>query len=169
MELEKTKGKRIASPLFTHGLYGSSAYVDCDLLGFRLIGLWHVDFQYAIPVGGLDAIAFDALRQIKGSDELAGNSLDAMILNAVGWLVKLALATKAQRSVFELEIELLLFHPWNLGANQIGVSAFQDVHGRQPSSRRGGVICSGATESIVEQFVDTGLNAIQPFKRFPSH
>ena len=51
-------------------------------------------FQYAIPVCGFDLIALDGLRQVEGTGEFSRNPLDPVVLDAIGRLLNLSLATE---------------------------------------------------------------------------
>jgi len=92
---KKKRGRRIASPFVYRGFSARSVYVDRDLLWLRLVGLGHVDFQYAVPVRRFDSIALDGLREVKRAREFTGNALGPLILNPAGRCFSFAFATEA--------------------------------------------------------------------------
>jgi len=91
----KKKGEAFRLPFVYRGFSARSVYVDRDLLWLRLVGLGHVDFQYAVPVRRFDSIALDGLREVKRAREFTGNALGPLILNPAGRCFSFAFATEA--------------------------------------------------------------------------
>jgi hypothetical protein len=108
------------------------AYSDLSWLG--LIGFGNLYFKYSVPIGCFDAIVFHGLRQVEGSRKFTCNPLDPVVLDPIGRLVKLSLATEGQYPFVHFRFEVLVSHPGQLGANEIRILTFKNVHGRIPDS-----------------------------------
>src|SRR5882672_5202739 len=108
------------------------AYSDLSWLG--LFGLGNLYLKYAIAIGRFDAILLHRLRQIKGSRKFTCNPLDPVVFDPIGRLFELSLATEGQHPVVDFRFEVLVSHPRQLGANEIRILAFKNVHGRIPDS-----------------------------------
>src|SRR5262249_23111279 len=130
----KTKGEALGFPpgLPLDGLQSVQAYGDPSWLG--LIGFGNLYFKYSVPISRFDAIVFHGLRQVKGSRKITCKPLDPVVLDPIGRLFNLSLATECQYPFVHFRFEVLVSHPGQLGANEIRILTFKNVHGRIPNS-----------------------------------
>src|SRR5437899_9842688 len=117
---EKRRGKRLASPLgCCLAVCDESVQAYSDLSCLGLVGFGNLYFKYSVPIGRFDAIVFHGLRHVEGSRKLTCNPLDPVVVDPVGRLFKLSLATECQYPFVHFRFEVLVSHPWELGANEI--------------------------------------------------
>ena len=124
------------------------AYSDLSWLG--LIGFGNLYFKYSVPIGRSDAIVFHGLRQVERSRKFTWNPLDPVVLDPVGWFFSLSLATECQYPLVHFRFEVLVSHPGQLGANEIRILTFKNVHGRIPDSSGSTLLRPGPTERVFE-------------------
>src|SRR4029077_6320183 len=132
---EKRRGKRLASPLgFCLTVCDESVHAYSDLSWLCLIGFGNLYFKYSVPIGRFDAIVFHGLRQVEGSRKFTCNPLGPVVLDPIGRLFKLSLATKCQYPFVHFRFEVLVSHAGQIGANEIRILTFKNVNRRIPNS-----------------------------------
>src|SRR6266542_5403248 len=127
-----------------------SVQAYCDLSWLGLIGFGNLYLKYSVPIGRFDAIVFHGLRHVEGSRKFTCNPLDPVVLDPSGWLLKLSLATECQYPLVHFRFEVLVSHPGQLGANEVRILTFKNVHGRTPDSSGSTLLRPCPTERVFE-------------------
>src|SRR4030095_665702 len=105
------KGKRLASPLgCCLPVCDESVQAYSDLSWLGLIGFGDFYFKYSVAIGCFCVIVFYGFRQVEGSRKLTCNPLDPVVLDPIGRLVKLSLATECQYPFVHFRLEVLDAH-----------------------------------------------------------
>src|SRR5665213_732303 len=94
---------------------------DRDLLRLGLLGLRQGDGQDAIVVGGRDLVGVNLGRQADRAMKAAQESLRTIGVGGLEFLVLFAFAGDNQKAIVKIDVDVLLFHAGQFGADRYGV------------------------------------------------
>src|SRR3954471_15870727 len=132
---------------------------DGDLARLALLGLRDPDLEHAAVEAGAHRLGVDPLRQRQRAREGAERALHAVEALVALLVLGLALAGDGQRAVLELDLDVLLRHAGEVGAQDEVVTGLDEVHGRHPAAQHGAGVAAagGGVEDGVEEAVHLAL------------
>src|SRR4051812_49486926 len=143
---------------------------DGDLARLALLGLRDPDLEHAAVEACGHRLGVDPLRQRQRAREGAERALHAVEALLALLVLGLALAGDGQRAVLELDLDVLLRHAGEVGAQDEVVTGLGEVHGRHPAAQHGtGVAAAGGgVEDGVEEAGPLSLPRGPPRGRLPT-
>src|SRR3954471_22219889 len=142
---------------------------DGDLARLALLGLRDPDLEHAAVELGADRLGVDALRQRQRAREGAEGALHAVEALLAVLVLGLALAGDGQRAVLELDVDVVLAHAGEIGAEDEVLAGLDEVHRRHPAAQD---VPTGAVrrrvEHGVEETVHLALQRVDLAERLPA-
>src|SRR3954464_11403075 len=128
---------------------------DGDLARLALLGLRDPDLEHAAVEPGGHRLGVDPLRQRQRAREAAEGALHAVEALVAVLVLGLALARDGERAVLELDVDVVLAHAGEIGAEDEVVAGLDEVHGRHPPAQD---VPPGAVRRCVEHGVEEAVH-----------
>src|SRR3954447_4273491 len=141
---------------------------DGDLARLALLGLRDPDLEHAAVELRGHRLGVDPLRQRERAGERAEGALHAVEALLAVLVLGLALAGDGQRAVLELDVDVVLAHAGEIGAEDEVLGGLDEVHRRHPPAQDVPGAVRRCVEHGVEQTVHLALQRVQLAERLPA-
>src|SRR3954470_11673337 len=141
---------------------------DGDLARLALLGLRDPDLEHAAVEPGGHRLGVDPLRQRQRAREGAERALHAVEALVAVLVLGLALAGDRERAVLELDVDVLLTHAGEIGAEDEVLAGLDEVHRRHPPAQDVPGAVRRRVEHRVEQAVHLALQRVDLAERLPA-
>src|SRR5437763_13307505 len=147
---------------------GAVAHRDGDLARLALLRLGNADLEDAPIERGLDGAGVDALGEGQRAVERTGRALDAVVAVVALLVLAPALAGHSEHVVLELDVDVILGEPGQVGAKDEVVVGLDQVHRRNPAPEGIRRPVRRGVEECVEEPIDVRLQRAELARRPPA-